>query len=130
MPLTTAELDVEKRLQLGHPVGEYCPTAKPAHRDFVLMDTAGIRVVKLNFCGCDTTLEPRQQLMRACLWPATSINPQTCVSFNLIRLFEVQNCLGKISAYDFVRSLELLSNNDGLKPTPVGARIPLAFNVG
>jgi hypothetical protein len=48
--------------------------------------------------------------------------------FNVIWLFEVQNCLGKISAYDFVRSLELLSNSDGLetvdrkgvlKPPPV-----------
>ncbi|KAJ7433022.1 hypothetical protein B0H11DRAFT_1759384 [Mycena galericulata] len=118
VPMTTAELDVETRIQLGHPTGEYCPAAKPAHKDFVIMDTAGVRVVKLNFCGCDPDLHPRQQLMRACLWPATSLNPQTCATFNLIRLFEVQNCLGKISAYDFVRSLELLSNNDGLMPPP------------
>ncbi|KAJ7606447.1 hypothetical protein DFH06DRAFT_957971, partial [Mycena polygramma] len=52
-------------------------------------------------------------------WLATTVNPQTCATFNAIRLFEAQNCLGKISVYDFVRSLELLTNNDGLEATPV-----------
>ncbi|KAJ7712131.1 hypothetical protein B0H16DRAFT_1342977 [Mycena metata] len=116
-PMTLNELDVEARVQLGHIPGSYCPKATKAHKDFVIIDTLGVRTVKLNFCGCDSKLTHRQQLMRACLWPATSLDPQTCATFNAIRLFEVQNCLGKISAYDFMRSLELLSNNDGLRPT-------------
>ncbi|KAJ6482358.1 hypothetical protein DFH09DRAFT_1253104 [Mycena vulgaris] len=90
-PMTLDELTVETRFQLGHRPGRGCPKAWSAHKDFVLM--------------------------RACLWLATSLDPQTCATFNVIRLFEVQNCLGKISAYNFVRSLEFLSNNDGLKPT-------------
>ncbi|KAJ7754745.1 hypothetical protein B0H14DRAFT_2404934, partial [Mycena olivaceomarginata] len=28
------------------------------------------------------------------------------------------NCLGKVSAHDFLKSLELLTNNDGLNPVP------------
>ncbi|KAJ7021079.1 hypothetical protein C8F04DRAFT_1274148 [Mycena alexandri] len=116
-PLPLNELAVETRVQLGHVPGSFCPKATPAHKDFVVIDTLGIRIVKLNFCGCESMVTHRQQLMRACLWPATSLDPQTCATFNAIRLFEVQNCLGKISAYDFVRSLELLTNNDGLKPT-------------
>lgn len=118
-PMTLNELDVEARVQLGHVPGSYCPKATKAHKDFVIIDTLGVRTVKVNFCGCDSTLTHRQQLMRACLWPATSLDPQTCATFNAIRLFELQNCLGKISAYDFMRSLELLSNNDGLRPTAV-----------
>ncbi|KAJ7144741.1 hypothetical protein C8R43DRAFT_891177 [Mycena crocata] len=114
-PLSLNDLDVEARIQLGHAPGTFCPRERMAHKDFVIIDVLGIRVVKLSFCGCDSRLENRQQLMRACLWPATCLNPQTCATFNAIRLFEVQNCLGKISAYDFVRSLELLSNNDGLE---------------
>ncbi|KAJ7019525.1 hypothetical protein C8F04DRAFT_975501 [Mycena alexandri] len=106
------------RIQLGHVPGSFCPKATKAHKDFVIIDTLGIRTVQLSFCGCDSTLTHRQQLMRACLWPATSIDPQTCATFNAVQLFEVQNCLGKISAYDFVRSLELLSNADGLTPPP------------
>ncbi|KAJ7839911.1 hypothetical protein B0H13DRAFT_1649958 [Mycena leptocephala] len=116
-PCTLNDLEVEARVQLGHVPGTYCPKATKAHKDFVVIDILGIRIVKLNFCGCDSTVTHRQQLMRACLWPATSTDPQTCATFNAIRMFEIQNCLGKISAYDFVRSLELLSNNDGLTPT-------------
>ncbi|KAJ7055405.1 hypothetical protein C8F01DRAFT_1258577 [Mycena amicta] len=36
----------------------------------------------------------------------------------VIRLFRPLNCLGKVSAHDFLRSLELLTNNDGLDPVP------------
>ncbi|KAJ7127333.1 hypothetical protein C8R43DRAFT_1134828 [Mycena crocata] len=114
-PLTLNDLTIEARIQLGHAPGSFCPRASPAHRDFVIIDILGIHVVKLSFCGCDSTVEHRQQLMRACLWPATSLNPQTAATFNVIRLFETQNCLGKISAYNFVRSLEMLTNNDGME---------------
>ncbi|KAJ7736634.1 hypothetical protein B0H16DRAFT_1206127, partial [Mycena metata] len=70
-PLALNELDEEARLQLGHAPGSYCPKATKAHKDFVIIDTLGVRTVKLNFCGCDSTVTYRQQLMRACLWPAT-----------------------------------------------------------
>jgi hypothetical protein len=33
------------------------------------------------------------------------------------------NCLGKISAFHFLRSLELLTNADGLAPPPVSGSI-------
>ncbi|KAJ7120555.1 hypothetical protein C8R43DRAFT_900678 [Mycena crocata] len=114
-PLTLHDMDTESRIQLGHPPGSFCPRSRPAHKDFVVIDLLGVRVVKLSFCGCDSTISHRQQLMRVCLWPATSLDPQTCATFNCIRFFELENCLGKISAYDFVRSLEMLSNNDGLE---------------
>ncbi|KAJ6485485.1 hypothetical protein DFH09DRAFT_1106210 [Mycena vulgaris] len=109
--MTLDELGVRAPLQLGHAPGKFCPKTTAAHKDFVIIDTLGFRTVKLNFCGCDSTVSHQQQLMRACLWPATSLDPQTCGTFNAMRLFE-------ISAYDFVRSLELLSNTDGLKLVP------------
>ncbi|KAJ7705920.1 hypothetical protein B0H16DRAFT_1345957 [Mycena metata] len=115
VPLSLNDLGLDARIQLGHPPGVFCPRSRPAHKDFVIIDVLGIRVVKLSFCGCDSRVEHRQQLRRACLWPATSVDPQTCATENVIRLFEMQNCLGKISAYNFVRSLELLSNNDGME---------------
>ncbi|KAJ7613807.1 hypothetical protein B0H17DRAFT_966315, partial [Mycena rosella] len=100
--------ELKAQIQLGHSPGTYCPKAQPAHKDFCIIDSLGFRTVLLNFCGCDLNVTHRQQLMRACLWPATSLDPQTCATFNSIWLFEVQNCLGKISAYNFVCSLELL----------------------
>ncbi|KAJ7805243.1 hypothetical protein B0H14DRAFT_2188254, partial [Mycena olivaceomarginata] len=109
------------RIQLGHPPGSYCPRSLPAHKDFVVIDTLGVCAVRLSFYRCNSRIAHRQQLMRACLWSATSIDPQTCVTFNVVRLFEVQNCLGKISAYDFVRrqtAERSLCSHRRPRPTP------------
>jgi hypothetical protein len=57
--------------------------------------------------------------MRVRWWPATAKNPKTCATFAVLRQFQLLNCLGKVSAHDFVGSLELLTNNDGLTPPPV-----------
>ncbi|KAJ7018021.1 hypothetical protein C8F04DRAFT_1214811 [Mycena alexandri] len=88
-------------MQLGHPPGYACPTANPADKDFVIIDLTGVHY-----------------LMRVRLWPATVKNPQTCATFAVVRMFQIMNCLGKISAHDFVRTLELLTNSDGLNPPP------------
>ncbi|KAK7017231.1 CxC2 domain-containing protein [Favolaschia claudopus] len=105
-------------IQLGHPVGSYCPNSAAAHKDFVVIDVTGIQHVCVNFCHCDSDLEHRRQLMRVCWWPATARDPQTCATFGVIRLFRLLNCVGKVTAHDFLRSLEFLTNNDGLTPAP------------
>ncbi|KAJ7900557.1 hypothetical protein B0H14DRAFT_3752784 [Mycena olivaceomarginata] len=83
---------------------------------FTVINLTGIHSVDVNFCNCDSNVERRQQLMRVCWWPATARDPQTCTTFGVLRLFQILNCLGKVSAHDFLRSLELLTNNDGLEP--------------
>ncbi|KAJ7863880.1 hypothetical protein B0H13DRAFT_1899409 [Mycena leptocephala] len=105
-------------MQLGHPPGFACPTSTPGHKDFVVIDLTGVHTVRVHFCECDTRILHRQQLMRLCWWPATAKNPKTCATFAVVRLFQLLNCLGKVSAHDFLRSLELLTNNDGLTPPP------------
>jgi hypothetical protein len=85
----------------------------------VVIDVTGIHYVDLNFCNCDIRVERRQQLMRASLWPATTRDPQTCATFAVVCLFQILNCQGKVSAHDFLRSLELLTNNDGRSPVSV-----------
>ncbi|KAJ6475381.1 hypothetical protein C8R45DRAFT_1159328 [Mycena sanguinolenta] len=105
-------------IQLGHPHGYFCPTSRPAHKDFVVIDVNGVHNVCVHFCECDARIKHRQQLMRVRWWPATVKDPQTGAIFAVVRLFQIMNCLGKVSAHDFVRSLELLTNNDGLSPPP------------
>ncbi|KAJ7315783.1 hypothetical protein DFH08DRAFT_917665 [Mycena albidolilacea] len=105
-------------VQLGHPPGSGCQNPVKATKNFVVIDVTGIHYVDLNFCDCDSRIERRQQLMRACLWPATARDPQTCATFAVVRLFQILNCQGKVSAHDFLRSLELLTNNDGRSPVP------------
>ncbi|KAJ7306865.1 hypothetical protein DFH08DRAFT_720597 [Mycena albidolilacea] len=105
-------------IQLGHPVGYSCPNPLKAIKTFVVIDVTGVHNVDVNFCQCDGRLEKRQQLMRVSWWPATARDPQTCATLAVVRLFQLLNCLGKLSAHDFLRSLEFLTNNDGLAPVP------------
>ncbi|KAJ7469033.1 hypothetical protein FB451DRAFT_1352272 [Mycena latifolia] len=105
-------------VQLGHPPGYNCPSASNAHKNFCVIDVTGIHTVKVCFCECDARIKHRQQLMRVQWWPASVKKPQTCATFAVVRLFQIVNCLGKVSAHNFMRSLELLTNNDGLKPPP------------
>ncbi|KAJ7808914.1 hypothetical protein B0H13DRAFT_2385568 [Mycena leptocephala] len=106
-------------IQLGHPPGFACLTATAGNKNFVLIDVTGVHGIKVRFCECNMEIPHWRQLMRARWWPATVINPQTCATFAVVRLFQIMNCLGKVSAHDFMRSLELLSNNDGLHPVPI-----------
>ncbi|KAJ7855815.1 hypothetical protein B0H13DRAFT_2357656 [Mycena leptocephala] len=105
-------------VQLGHPPGFSCSTSTPGHKDFVVIDVSGVHTVRVHFCECDSRILHRQQLMRVRWWPATAKNPKTCATFAVLRQFQLLNCLGKVLAHDFVGSLELLTNNDGLTPPP------------
>ncbi|KAJ7078756.1 hypothetical protein C8R43DRAFT_910284 [Mycena crocata] len=109
--------DLGLRVQLGHPPGVMCPYRFSAAHDFVLYDLSGVHGINVDYCGCRETpttphLEPRIQLMRACWWPATVFAPNTCATFAVCRLFQILSCLGKLSAYDFLRGLEMCTNHD------------------
>ncbi|KAJ7437713.1 hypothetical protein FB451DRAFT_1416695 [Mycena latifolia] len=106
-------------IELGHPVGQVCPFKHSVANDFVLYDLSGVHEIAVDYCGCRTAdegppLAERTQLLRACWWPATVRNPNTCASFAVLRFFQILNCLGKLSAYDFLRGLEMCTNHDGL----------------
>ncbi|KAJ7642540.1 hypothetical protein B0H17DRAFT_1148798 [Mycena rosella] len=92
-------------IQPGHPPGYNCPTASNVHKDFCVIDLTGIHTVNVRFYECDARIKHRQQLMRVQWWPASVKKPQTCATFAVIRLFQIMNCLGKIAAHDFMRSL-------------------------
>ncbi|KAJ7079826.1 hypothetical protein B0H15DRAFT_924531 [Mycena belliarum] len=106
------------RIQLGHPPGVVCPFKQAAPKDFVLYDLSGVHEINVDFCGCHPLEPHRIQLLRACWWPATVRAPNTCATFALCRFFQIVNCLGKLTAYDFLRGLEMTTNHDGLDKPP------------
>ncbi|KAK7050132.1 CxC2 domain-containing protein [Favolaschia claudopus] len=110
------------RVQLGHPPGVVCPFRESAAHDFVLYDLTGVHEINVDFCGCEVGEDPaelrRVQLMRACWWPATVDVPNTCATFRVLKSFQTLNCMGKVSAYHFVRGLEKCTNHDGLDAPP------------
>ncbi|KAF8129675.1 hypothetical protein K438DRAFT_2136108 [Mycena galopus ATCC 62051] len=110
--------DLGLRVQLGHPLGVMCPQRKAAANDFVLYDLTGVHTLAVDFCACLPRTERRTQLLCVCWWPATVKEPNTCATFALLKLFQILNCLDKLSAYDFLRGLEMMTNHDGLDKPP------------
>ncbi|KAJ7431410.1 hypothetical protein B0H11DRAFT_1762257 [Mycena galericulata] len=110
--------DLGLRIQLGHPPGVVCPFRQAAPHDFVLYDLSGVHELNVDFCGCAGHIPHRTQFLRVCWWPATVRAPNTCATFAVLRFFQILNCLGKLSAYDFLRGLEMLTNHDGLDKPP------------
>ncbi|KAJ3527182.1 hypothetical protein NM688_g8162 [Phlebia brevispora] len=96
------------RLQLGHRLGEPCQNHSEA-RELMVIDVNGIHELKVAFCGC-RPVEEYRQLLQLRWWPATPLLPRTAFTFNLLRQFHYQNLQGNITAFDFYRSLEFLTD--------------------
>ncbi|KAG6825919.1 hypothetical protein H0H92_001861 [Tricholoma furcatifolium] len=95
------------RIQLGHPRGNLCsnPQVSPGD-DFVVIDTSGIHEIGLDFCGC-------VQLLRQRLYPATTTNPKSAVTFRALETYEMLSYSSKLSCFEFYQSLSRLSDNTG-----------------
>lgn len=112
------------RIQLGHPLGQRCPNPVPAFNDdFVVLDTGGIHPVGLDFCDCHLALPRNIQLLRARLFPATTIDPKTAATFSVLELFQLLTFMSKISGFDFYNTLARLTDNTGTVTIPVSLYI-------
>lgn len=102
------------RVQLGH-VNTPCVLPVAGHQDFIVLHTNGLHYVAVDFCGCNERIPHRQQLLRSEWFPATVYQPQTCATFRLLDLFHIVTLTGKLSAHEFYRSLEHLTDNLDIK---------------
>ena len=111
------------RVQVGH-TNSSCVNPQPGHKDFIVLHTNGLHHVAVDFCGCDQRkISNQQQLIRSEWFPATVHFPQTCATFRLLELFHVVTLTGKLSAHEFYKSLEFLTDNTELD-IPKVSRIP------
>ncbi|KAJ7906944.1 hypothetical protein B0H13DRAFT_2233541 [Mycena leptocephala] len=110
------------RVQLRHKRGEICPgtlartpdeVAKAKKDSFCIVDTNGIHEVALDFCTCGSAPPPTIQLLRARLYPATTLRPSTAASFHVLRKFHMLSFESKCSAYEFYNALGRETNNTG-----------------
>ncbi|KZP18029.1 hypothetical protein FIBSPDRAFT_956594 [Athelia psychrophila] len=110
------------RVQLLHPPGKRCTWSEKAPAKFVVLHTTGIHRVSVDFCGCvlhgKPKVERRVQLMRTAWWPASTIDPQTCATFALLKDFHLLSLQGKLSVFDYYHALELKSNSSGTEKVP------------
>ncbi|KAL0565172.1 hypothetical protein V5O48_016855 [Marasmius crinis-equi] len=103
-------------IQLAHPTGERCGLPEPFRSGFTVVDVFGIQDVNICSCLCqreDTAGNRLQQLLRAQLYPATVQTPGTAFMFRLLNLFHTLTLQGKITLYDFYRSIEKQTDGTG-----------------
>ncbi|KAG2740929.1 hypothetical protein P692DRAFT_20851259 [Suillus brevipes Sb2] len=105
------------RVQLGHPPSDHCYNPRPSTgNDFIIVDINGIHDVALDFCGCHTAQLRYKQLLQVRWYPATTTDPQTAATFNVLEHYQLLSFESKISAYEFYHSLARRSDNTGLSP--------------
>ncbi|KAG6914287.1 hypothetical protein DXG01_001266 [Tephrocybe rancida] len=114
-----ATLAPKHHYQLGHNGSSSCAFATPALKDFVIIHTNGLHsLVNIDFCGCTSTYKPYQQILDAGWFPATPLDPRSCATFDILHQFHVMNLQGKLSAFDFYKSLVLLTDPTGATKVP------------
>lgn len=108
------------RIQLNHPTGQHCLNpVKATNDDFVIIDVGGIHRVGVDFCNCHRVRPRTVQLLRAGLYPATTKNPKTAATFQVLDEFHMLSFMSKISGFEFYATLSRLVDNTGTSPPPV-----------
>jgi hypothetical protein len=90
---------------------------------FTVLHTNGIHRINLVFCNCkvtpdmsedEKTREYNRQLLEVGWWPSTNTEPQSAATIKMLRLFHLLNLNGALAATEFYRSLEDLTDPEGL----------------
>lgn len=92
----------------------------------MVLHTNGIHRINVDYCGCSSSpniakLDIYQQLLRAEWYLATVLRPQTCATFELMKLYHLLNLEGKLSAFHFYKTIRYHTENVGIERVPVSA---------
>ncbi|KAG1855222.1 hypothetical protein F4604DRAFT_1883241 [Suillus subluteus] len=102
-------------LQFGHTSGVCCDNPLLVFNDdFVIINYNGIYEVGLDFCGCASAQPHITQLLRVCLFPATTVDPKTATTFWSLEYFQMLSFESKVSAYEFYKTAAHLTDNTGI----------------
>ncbi|KAJ6558995.1 hypothetical protein B0H10DRAFT_1807431 [Mycena sp. CBHHK59/15] len=118
-------------IHLGHN-GDPCPNPNGEHL-FTVVDDNGIHSTRLAFCGC-RELPPNtiKQLMQARLFPASTREPQTAFTVNMLKCSQLHNLESKKAAYNYLGAIRCLTDNSFTAdvPSPYAAflRVVRVFN--
>lgn len=113
-------------VQLGenHHPGSLCMWGHDLNADFWVLHTNGMHHVAVKSCGCTRTadenaLKVYKQLLRIGWYPASHLDPKTCATFEVMKLFHLLSLQGKMSHYDFYKTLQYRTDNTGTVKLPV-----------
>ncbi|KAJ7053995.1 hypothetical protein C8F01DRAFT_1260213 [Mycena amicta] len=106
--------------QLGHHGGRCISPASSEPQNMVVIHVGGVFTLRVRFCGCAKALgqDHITQLMSNGWYPATTIDPATCATFEALEQFRLLNVVGNLSAHDYVGTLERITDATLLGSTP------------
>ncbi|KAF8995279.1 hypothetical protein BDZ89DRAFT_925224, partial [Hymenopellis radicata] len=104
--------------QLGHH-GAAC-VHPGAQRRMTIIHVNGIHELKVCSCGCRVAedLSTVEELLRNGWYPATSTDPSTCGSFEVLDMFRLLSTVAQVNVRDFVTSLEQMTDPHGTEKVP------------
>jgi hypothetical protein len=111
-------MDLGLDIQIGHALGHCAyPTLT---RTITVMHTTGIHRFRAAFCNCDhgDGVEHWQQAFRDGWFPATTRQPQTFATIEVLKLFRLLNVVAHVNVRNFVTTLERKSNPHGIEWVP------------
>jgi hypothetical protein len=87
----------------------------------VVMDVTGIHTIEFQYCGCDKATQTNNlgQLLGNAWYPATTVDPETCATFQCLEAFRLLNVVRNVTAHDYVGTLERLTDLLHLAGLPV-----------
>ncbi|KAF9021224.1 hypothetical protein BDZ89DRAFT_1138143 [Hymenopellis radicata] len=103
------------RVYLGHEDGSRCIMPRIEPRPIVVMHTTGLHEVSVRYCNCLEATPRRIQLLRFGWYPASVQLPATCATLQLLDLFHGLTLNGKLSAYNFYKTMIYLTDALGIK---------------
>jgi hypothetical protein len=96
-----------------HPGNQPCPssntTAMKLINNFVIVHSDSINTFQLKTCSCDNR-PIEEQLISACLFPATFERPKTAFTFAGLDYFLLDNTICHTTAYSFYEKLKHRTN--------------------
>jgi hypothetical protein len=104
-------------ISLGHN-GADCPNPKN-NILFTIVDTNSVHATWLSLCGCLESGTKIAQLMRAQLFPTTTVDTKTAFTFKVLKEFHLHNLESKEAAYDYLAAIRRLTDNVFTDDVPV-----------
>jgi hypothetical protein len=85
-----------------------------------VVHTNGIHSLKIQLCSCHGDRSHSKFQLLRCSWlPATTENPWTAFTFDLLDSYLLLSLQGKVSREDYYLSISRLTDNTGLEPPKV-----------
>jgi CxC2 like cysteine cluster associated with KDZ transposases len=92
-------------------------------QDIVIVHTTGIFSRRAQWCSCPNASSRNLQLLNLRLFPATTRQPKTCFTFDVLDLFHLEAMECKTSALNFMRKLQRLTSPMFPSLVPVSSKL-------